>query len=59
VLDAAAVVIFLVEGASKADRLRAVLSGGEPTPAARIRPTHGALHWMVDADAAATLRRAS
>ncbi|UJR79482.1 6-phosphogluconolactonase [Sandaracinus amylolyticus] len=60
VIDAAAAVTFLVAGASKAERLREVLEGGagaESLPAARIRPTDGALRWMVDADAASQLRR--
>ena len=62
VIDAAAVVTFLVVGARKAERLSDVLDGGAGDarpPAARIRPTHGELHWMVDAAAAAQLRRRS
>ena len=61
VLNAAADVTFLVAGADKAARLREVLEGRAAEaklPAQLIRPTHGALHWMVDAAAAAQLHRA-
>ncbi len=60
VLNAAADVTFLVAGADKAARLEEVLHepGERPLPAQRIHPTHGALHWMVDAAAAAQLRDA-
>ncbi|AKF07907.1 6-phosphogluconolactonase [Sandaracinus amylolyticus] len=59
VIDAAAAVTFLVDGASKAERLAHVLEGrdgAERLPAARIAPTHGALRWMIDAEAASQLR---
>jgi 6-phosphogluconolactonase len=58
VLNAAENVTFLVTGADKAERLRDVLEDGKPDllPAQLIRPTYGALHWMVDAAAAARLR---
>lgn len=57
-LNAAENVTFLVSGAEKAERLKDVLEDGQPglLPAQLIRPTHGALHWMVDAAAAARLR---
>jgi 6-phosphogluconolactonase len=56
VLNAAADVTFLVTGANKASRLRAVLHDGiEPLPAQMVRPSHGALHWMADSAAAAEL----
>lgn len=59
VLNAASEVAFLVAGGTKAARLAEVLEGGVAgaLPAQRIRPTHGTLHWMVDAAAAAQLRR--
>jgi 6-phosphogluconolactonase len=58
VIDQAAEVIFLVSGASKAERLKQVLEGsnaGSSLPAQLIRPTHGRLQWFVDADAASQL----
>jgi 6-phosphogluconolactonase len=57
-LNAAENVTFLVSGADKAERLKDVLEDGQPDllPAQSIRPTHGALHWMIDAAAAARLR---
>jgi 6-phosphogluconolactonase len=56
-LNAAANVTFLVSGADKAERLKDVLEDGQPDPlpAQLIRPTRGALHWMIDAAAAARL----
>ncbi len=60
VLNAAAVVTFLVAGASKAERLWDVLEGptrAAPLPVQRIHPSHGALTWMIDAAAAQRLRR--
>ena len=58
VLNAAADVTFLVAGADKAPRLREVLRtpDARPVPAQRIKPAHGALHWMLDEAAAAQLR---
>lgn len=61
VLNAAAVVTFLVAGAGKAERLYEVLEDPPPSlslPVQRIHPTHGALTWMVDAAAAQRLRSA-
>jgi 6-phosphogluconolactonase len=57
-LNAAENVTFLVSGANKAERLKDVLEGGPPDvlPAQLIRPTHGGLHWMIDAAAAARLQ---
>jgi 6-phosphogluconolactonase len=61
-LNTARNVTFLVSGADKADRVRDVLEPRQKDehtatlPAALIRPTHGALHWMLDAAAAARLR---
>ena len=58
VLNAAADVTFLVAGADKADRLREVLQAGGPPrlPAQLVKPTHGALHWMVDRAAGSALQ---
>jgi 6-phosphogluconolactonase len=60
VLNAAADVTFLVAGPDKATRLREVVKeGAPPVPAQLIKPTSGALHWMVDAAAGAALRTRS
>jgi 6-phosphogluconolactonase len=57
-LNAAENVTFLVSGADKAERLKDVLEDGQPDllPAQLIRPTHGALRWMIDTAAATRLR---
>ena len=57
-LNAADDVTFLVCGANKAERLKDVLENRlpDPLPAQLIRPTHGTLHWMIDAAAATRLR---
>ena len=56
--NAADDVTFLVSGSNKADRLKDVLEDRrlDLLPAQLIRPTHGALHWMIDTAAAARLR---
>jgi 6-phosphogluconolactonase len=54
VLNAAAAVAFHVVGASKGEALRATIAGN--SPAARVRPVAGELHWFLDATAAAELR---
>ncbi|NOU08692.1 MAG: 6-phosphogluconolactonase [Nitrospira sp.] len=61
VLNHAAVVLFLVTGAGKADIVRRIL---EPTsdedrslPAARISPASGRLVWMLDHSAAQQLQK--
>lgn len=59
VINAARRVVFLVQGAGKADTLRRVLQGPlqpDVLPAQAVRPTSGALCWLVDAAAAATLQ---
>lgn len=59
-LNAAANVIFIVSGSSKAERLRQVLEGPyQPyvLPAQIIKPDYGRLRWLVDAEAGALLRR--
>jgi 6-phosphogluconolactonase len=56
VLEAAAEILFLVAGSDKAARLAEVLGDGDGAlPAQRIRPTDGALRWLVDAEAASAL----
>ena len=58
VLNAAANVIFLLSGASKAERLCQVLTGPyqpDVLPAQLVQPRGGHLLWLVDAAAAARL----
>jgi 6-phosphogluconolactonase len=62
IFNAARQVAFLVAGADKAEMLPKVLEGPyQPVvlPAQIIKPTQGELHWLVDAAAAARLRRVS
>jgi 6-phosphogluconolactonase len=62
VINAARQVAFLVSGANKAEMLRRVLEGPyQPVvlPSQIIKPTQGELHWLLDAPAAAQLRRES
>jgi len=58
-LAEARVVVFVIAGASKADRLAEVaaqIESGKPIlPAARVAPANGELWWYVDAAAAAKL----
>ncbi len=43
---------FLVTGASKAEIVRSVLTGGAPRlPASQVHPTDGQVHWFIDAAA--------
>lgn len=59
VINSAAVVVFLVAGADKAEPLAAVLEGPrrpDDLPAQLIAPAHGELLWLVDRAAAAQLR---
>jgi 6-phosphogluconolactonase len=61
-LDAAREVLFLVGGAGKAETLARVLEGPrDPVelPAQGVAPADGALTWLVDAPAAASLRAAA
>ncbi len=58
VLNSAAMVVFLVSGAEKAETLRAVLEGSHQPirlPAQAVRPSKGHLRWFVDAAAALRL----
>lgn len=60
VLNAAAVILFLVSGEAKAEALRAVLEPTRPEPplpARLVRPRDGTLTWLVDAAAARLLQR--
>ncbi len=50
VLEAAREVVFAVEGANKADALRAIRAGGSGLPAERVAGDH--VEWLVDAAAA-------
>lgn len=58
VLNAAAVVLFLVVGGDKAEATRRVLADREPLPAGRVQPESGQLFWMLDAGAARLLGKA-
>jgi 6-phosphogluconolactonase len=51
-INAAHCVLFMVQGADKAERLTQVLSGAADLPAARVRPSQGELLWIVDQAAA-------
>ena len=58
VLNAAANVIFLISGTSKAAMVQQALSETEPDrdiPARHVRPQHGQVTWLLDQDAAAGL----
>lgn len=58
VLNAAAVILFLVSGEDKAEAIRAVLEPTRPEtplPAQLVRPRDGTLTWLVDAAAARLL----
>jgi len=60
IINAARKVAFLVSGAKKADMLQRVLEGPhQPVvlPSQIIKPASGELHWLVDAPAAAKLKR--
>jgi len=62
VINAARQVAFLVAGANKVEMLHKVLEGPyQPVvlPSQIIKPTHGELRWLMDAPAAAGLRRKS
>lgn len=57
-INAAANVLFLVAGSSKAEALRAVLEGPRQPrryPAQLVAPAEGTLYWFLDRDAAAKL----
>jgi 6-phosphogluconolactonase len=54
VFIAAAAALFMVTGAEKASAL-ALVAAGHDLPAGRVRPADGALLWLVDRAAAASL----
>jgi 6-phosphogluconolactonase len=59
VINNAGLIVFLIAGAGKADRLAEVLDGpADPTrlPAQLIRPENGRLIWLLDEAAASRLR---
>lgn len=61
-LNAARTVVFLVGGEKKASVMRTILlerGGTPPFPAARVRPENGDLVWLLDREAASTLREAA
>jgi 6-phosphogluconolactonase len=51
-INAGAVVAFLVEGEEKAERVAQVLAGNGDLPAAGVRLEHGRLLWLLDRAAA-------
>lgn len=60
IINAAAEILFLVSGAGKAAIVQRVLEGPlrpDELPAQLIAPTHGRLHWLLDAAAARDLER--
>jgi 6-phosphogluconolactonase len=57
VLNAAALVLFLVSGAEKAKAVKAVLGDRTLLPAGLVQPDKGRLVWMLDSAAATLLRR--
>lgn len=60
-INAARNVAFLAEGAGKAEMLWRVMKGPynpDELPSQLIQPTHGELHWLVDAAAAAKVQTA-
>jgi 6-phosphogluconolactonase len=54
-LNAAAQVVFLVEGAEKAKAVKAVVVDGALLPAGIVRPADGRLAWLLDRAAARLL----
>ncbi len=59
VLNEARLVVFLVAGESKSERVAEVLEHpAQHLPASRINPAHGALVWMMDSAAARLLQTA-
>ncbi len=58
VLNAAHEVVFLVAGKQKAPIVQRILTLDHPTrdlPASLVLPQHGAVHWLLDAEAAGAL----
>jgi 6-phosphogluconolactonase len=62
VINAAAHIVFLVSGPAKAERVQQVIEGvrnPDELPSQIVRPTHGQLTWLLDADAASRLTSAT
>ena len=55
VLTGAALVVFLISGAEKANVVKAALIDGAAVPATMVRPTDGRLLWILDRAAASLL----
>jgi 6-phosphogluconolactonase len=51
-LNNGAAVVFLVNGAEKAEIVKRVIEGPKQYPAQAVQPTHGQLLWMLDKAAA-------
>jgi 6-phosphogluconolactonase len=59
VLNRARQIIFLVAGSEKAETVEALHQGSGPElPAARIKPLHGDVIWLLDQEAASLLAKA-
>jgi 6-phosphogluconolactonase len=54
-LNNGASVLFLVNGAEKAEIVKEVIEGPKQYPAQLVQPTHGQLLWMLDKDASSFL----
>ncbi|CAK1547817.1 unnamed protein product [Leptosia nina] len=52
VINSARNCIFAASGAAKAEMIKRILKDKEDLPAARVKPTHGSVYWIVDAAAA-------
>jgi 6-phosphogluconolactonase len=57
-INHAAQISFLIAGQSKAAVVKAIVTGqSSDAPAARIKPSHGKLTWLITEDAAGDLRK--
>ena len=52
-INAGRTVAFLVQGDDKKERVREILGGASPLPAAGVQPSDGRLLWLLDSAAAA------
>jgi 6-phosphogluconolactonase len=58
VLNQARRIVFLVAGREKAEMVKALLEGTQPElPAAKIKPLHGDVIWLLDEEAASLLSK--
>lgn len=57
-INSANCAMFIASGSGKANVAQRVLEGDEPVllPAARVKLTHGTVHWFMDQDAASQLK---